>query len=187
VKEFFCPNCSSPLKEVKYEPWGVFNESQFLEKRAGDFYCVVCPSNNRGNSDKCYWWKHELNSAKFEVLLGKIKQKCYEDYRKKYNRDIICISDTYPIKQLTDRKNIKEYFSDSIKYDIENYLTNVFDLGLHDYILDVCECHNMNDDEIAFTCESEIEIIQILNEFLLSRMKPIIESLINIQCFKKGL
>jgi hypothetical protein len=48
----------------------MLNDDQFDAVRAGDWYCVKCPSNNRGNTPFRYWWDSELTQARERRLAA---------------------------------------------------------------------------------------------------------------------
>ncbi len=63
VKREVCPQCGGPLVRIRQPDNSPLNHYQWLSSVAGDYYCPTCPTNNRGNSPWCYWWRHELPKA----------------------------------------------------------------------------------------------------------------------------
>lgn len=55
-----CPLCGGRLERVEQSPHSMLNKHQFDAVKAGDWYCRVCPSNDRGQKPLCYWWDSEL-------------------------------------------------------------------------------------------------------------------------------
>lgn len=55
-----CPGCTGVVKPVCYNG-GYLNEEQWASQRAGDWYCEVCPPNDRSERNKfAYWWDQEV-------------------------------------------------------------------------------------------------------------------------------
>ena len=59
-----CPNCGGELFAVTRPSDSYLSPDQFDAVRAGDFYCMKCPSNDRGNTGYWYFWERELMDAK---------------------------------------------------------------------------------------------------------------------------
>ena len=55
-----CPQCAAVVRRVEPGPNSRLNADQFEAAKAGDWWCVQCPSNGRGTSPKAYWWDHEV-------------------------------------------------------------------------------------------------------------------------------
>lgn len=58
-----CPTCGKTLLRVTQPSSSPLNSYQFEAMKAGDWYCVHCPSNDRGNTPYCYWWEREVKHA----------------------------------------------------------------------------------------------------------------------------
>lgn len=55
-----CPDCGKPLERVTRSRDSYLNDDQFDAVRAGDWFCEMCPSNERGNARYRYFWDREL-------------------------------------------------------------------------------------------------------------------------------
>ena len=56
-----CPQCGYTLRTVFQSPDSSLNQYRFDAIKAGDYYCDVCPPNNRSSSNRyCYWWRREV-------------------------------------------------------------------------------------------------------------------------------
>lgn len=53
-----CPTCGTKLERVPDSKW--LNPDQYNSIKAGDWFCTVCPDNNRGHTCYCYWWAREI-------------------------------------------------------------------------------------------------------------------------------
>ena len=62
-KKLMCPQCSGPLTLVRRSAGSPLNRYQFDSVKPGDYYCPVCPDNDRGQRPYCYWWERELPDA----------------------------------------------------------------------------------------------------------------------------
>jgi uncharacterized protein YbaR (Trm112 family) len=60
MRNRLCPSCRNPLKAVTQSENSMLNEEQFNAVRAGDYYCDICPSNGRGDTEYKYYWENEL-------------------------------------------------------------------------------------------------------------------------------
>jgi hypothetical protein len=58
-----CPQCAKQVDRVVQVPDSWMNADQFDFLKAGDYYCEMCPSNNRGYGPLCYWWDREVVNA----------------------------------------------------------------------------------------------------------------------------
>lgn len=63
AKKSKCPQCQQKLIKVEQSADSPLNKYQFESIKAGDWYCPLCPDNNRGNSKFCYWWEFELEDV----------------------------------------------------------------------------------------------------------------------------
>lgn len=63
VRQKVCPKCGGPVHLVERGPYSPLNQDQFDAVKAGDYYCKICPDNDRGRTAYCYWWEHELPPA----------------------------------------------------------------------------------------------------------------------------
>lgn len=185
MQKFLCPVCGSVLKQVVYKPWSVFNESQFLEKRAGDFYCSACPSNNRGNSNYCYWWEHELNEIKHKKMLEKLKDGLYEMYYEDNNIEEIQLSAAHYLDVYShevSKDDVFNYFQISIKNDISEFIGKAFAKGILQYTKDIFY-DGLSAEESSFL-ENDLQIQQILMDFFLHATETLVKSLTEVECFK---
>lgn len=63
AKQIKCPQCGGEIERVRQSEFSALNADQFDSVKAGDWFCVNCPSNNRGQMPLCYWWERELPDA----------------------------------------------------------------------------------------------------------------------------
>lgn len=57
-----CPQCGRELERVRQSENSPLNRDQFDAVKAGDWYCLACPSNDRGNLPYSYFWDYELEA-----------------------------------------------------------------------------------------------------------------------------
>ena len=57
-----CPTCGGELAKV--ERPAHWNADQWDSMKAGDWVCLRCPGNGRGQSGLCYWLDEEVKNAK---------------------------------------------------------------------------------------------------------------------------
>lgn len=59
-----CPECKSPLKEVRYPSDSMYNREQWESQIAGDLYCDVCTSDASRTGYKYFWKADFANQPK---------------------------------------------------------------------------------------------------------------------------